>query len=443
VAVNAAACWAKVAWQCQGAQTLSSAVAAARQTLAFMLPGIEGGQLSYACAGTLKSTWSDTATVRVVTSDDPNDKEGLRGVGAGRVVAGSEPLTYVVRFENAPTAPVAAQRVVVSDALDTLRVAPASVSLGRITWGDVQLTPPAGLTQYATRVDLRPGRDLIVDVRAALDSTGSLTWRFESLDPLTGQPTKNDTLGFLPPNMRPPEGDGSVAFSVSPRPGLATGAVIANQASVTFDANAAVLTPVWTNTLDTGLPASHVMPLAAVQDSGRFTVRWTPESADVWDYTVLVSENGGAYRVWRQNTKATADTFTARAGSGYGFYCVARDSTGNVETDAGSADATTQVAAQALAADPAKGSELALAGALSNPATQGLRIEFTLPSRAPATLELIDAAGRRVWRREVGSMGPGKHVMDLGRPLRVRPGLYFIRLAQGGTARVARAVVMQ
>ena len=68
---------------------------------------------------------------------------------------------------------------------------------------------------------------------------------------------------------------------------------------------------------------------------------------------------------------------------------------------------------------------------------------FTLPSQEPATLELIDVAGRRVMRREVGSLGPGRHSLDMGASTRLRPGLYFLRLAQRGRVLNARVAVIR
>jgi len=86
---------------------------------------------------------------------------------------------------------------------------------------------------------------------------------------------------------------------------------------------------------------------------------------------------------------------------------------------------------------------LALEGAWPNPARGAIRAYFTLPSAAPATLELIDVAGRRVLRRAVGELGPGRHSLDLGAAARLRPGLYFLRLVQAGRVLHARVAVLR
>ena len=74
---------------------------------------------------------------------------------------------------------------------------------------------------------------------------------------------------------------------------------------------------------------------------------------------------------------------------------------------------------------------------------RALSVQFTLASSAAASLELLDAVGRRIAVREVGSFGAGRHVADLGGGQRLVPGLYFVRLTQGSNARVTRAVVLK
>lgn len=85
---------------------------------------------------------------------------------------------------------------------------------------------------------------------------------------------------------------------------------------------------------------------------------------------------------------------------------------------------------------------LALAGAQPNPSRDGrLRVRLALPAAGEARLEAFDLAGRRVAAREVGALGAGQHVVDLGAPARLAPGVYLLRLVRGGVSRTARAVV--
>jgi hypothetical protein len=72
-----------------------------------------------------------------------------------------------------------------------------------------------------------------------------------------------------------------------------------------------------------------------------------------------------------------------------------------------------------------------------------LTIRFTLPSGAAASLELHDVAGRRIAEHEVGSLGAGRHALDLGQGQNLAPGLYLVRLTQGPNTRTTRVAVLK
>ena len=69
-------------------------------------------------------------------------------------------------------------------------------------------------------------------------------------------------------------------------------------------------------------------------------------------------------------------------------------------------------------------------------------VHFALPTGEPATLELLDVAGRRVTERTVGTLGAGRHSVELGEGRRLQPGLYFVRLTQGANQRIVRTTVL-
>ena len=79
-----------------------------------------------------------------------------------------------------------------------------------------------------------------------------------------------------------------------------------------------------------------------------------------------------------------------------------------------------------------------------NPSRGGtLTIRFALPGAEPAALELLDIAGRRIATREVGSLGAGRHTLEIGEGRRLAPGLYLVRLRQGTKTRVTRVAVLR
>ncbi len=86
---------------------------------------------------------------------------------------------------------------------------------------------------------------------------------------------------------------------------------------------------------------------------------------------------------------------------------------------------------------------LALEGARPNPSPgRALTAAFTLADGAPARLEALDLAGRRVATSEVGSLGAGQHLVTMARPGALPPGLYWLRLTQAGHELQRHAVVL-
>ncbi|MEP7341654.1 MAG: SBBP repeat-containing protein [Acidobacteriota bacterium] len=289
-----------------------------------------------------KTAW----LIRLVASFDPNEKIGPAGIGSARYLSGDDPLSYWIHFENVKEASAPAQEVFVTDQLDPKVFDLRTFKFGAITFGDHQVKPTIDEDEYITTVDLRPARSLLVNVSAKLNpSTGLVTWRLTSLDPETGEPPQDPAFGFLPPNQNPPEGDGSVSFTVKLKKELTSGADIRNSARITFDQNAPLETPAWLNKLDETAPASSVAALAPLQAVPTFKVQWsgTDANSGIRDYTIYVSTNGGSYSTWLKETTATSGDFSGQAGKSYRFYSVARDQVGNVETRPSSPDATTTV----------------------------------------------------------------------------------------------------
>ena len=83
----------------------------------------------------------------------------------------------------------------------------------------------------------------------------------------------------------------------------------------------------------------------------------------------------------------------------------------------------------------------ALAGAQPNPVVGELVVAFSLDEDTPAHIEVYDLAGRQVLSREVASLGPGTHRVNLGHSKALSPGVYHIALSQLGRRAVARAVI--
>jgi hypothetical protein len=327
---------------------------------------------------------------------DPNGKFGS-AMGTG-YVSDLEPLRYTIMFENDPvlaTAP--AQEVVITDALDTALVDLDTFSLGPIVFGDRQVFPPAGAQDYFTEVDLRPGQNLLVRVRALLErATGVVTWRFTSLDPDTLDFPEDPFAGFLPPNVSPPAGDGSVAFSVKAKPLLPSGTQVCNDADIVFDTNPPIVTPPWCNGIDRDPPQSAVAALPATSTTTQIPLVWSGSDvgSHIVEYQVFASTDGGPYELVVPATLDTQATFTGVPGRSYAFYSVARDDAGNVEAAPVAPDATIRIEPPGPARDLAvvvlRGPRRATFRAGSTSTLQ--RFTVVLQNRGRATEVIPDAA---------------------------------------------------
>jgi Domain of unknown function DUF11 len=239
-------------------------------------------------------------------SVDPNDLIGPAGTGIQRWIRGDQPVQYATLFENLPTATKPATDVILTDNLSSETLDLTTLSVGLISFGNSVYTPvnaPLMAAPFTANIDLRPNRDLIVRINAALNpATGQVTIKFLSIDPATGLPPIDPLVGFLPPGI-----DGSVLFTIMPKPDLATGTVIQNQATVVFDANPPINTPTWSNTIDNTKPVSSVSALQASQISSTFAVQWAGSDSDsgIKDFSIYVSDSGGSFTPWLTNTTAT------------------------------------------------------------------------------------------------------------------------------------------
>lgn len=77
-----------------------------------------------------------------------------------------------------------------------------------------------------------------------------------------------------------------------------------------------------------------------------------------------------------------------------------------------------------------------------NPGRGALRVSFVLPREGAAEIEMFDLLGRRIGIRELPAAGAGEHVVTLSSGP-AAPGIYLVRLTQGGVTASARAVVTQ
>ena len=295
----------------------------------------------------------DVSVATSRASLDPNDKIGT-GIGSGHFITGKSTISYGIRFENKNIATLPAQIVHIVDTLDITKLDLSTFRLDFFQFGKqiISFNPARNLNPYL--IDLRPANNIVLKLITSLNlSNGVFDAKFISLDPITMLPTSNPILGFLPPNVNAPEGEGSIYFSVMPHSVLPNQMVIQNNAYIYFDANAAIVTPTWKNIIDKLPPSSKANTLPALTKDTTFTVSWTGSDGEsgVNKYDLFYSTDGGAYKSYQTNIKGTSTSFTGKINSTYNFYSVATDSVGNREIKNSVAEATISIISDPAAAD--------------------------------------------------------------------------------------------
>ena len=87
--------------------------------------------------------------------------------------------------------------------------------------------------------------------------------------------------------------------------------------------------------------------------------------------------------------------------------------------------------------------ELAIERVGPNPASSPLHVEFTLPTDAPASLEIVDVAGRRWLHDELGALAPGRHQATVSLAGLPAAGVFWLHLTQAGHGVVSKVIVVR
>ncbi|MBI4605074.1 MAG: FG-GAP repeat protein, partial [Planctomycetes bacterium] len=262
---------------------------------------------------------------QVISSFDPNEKSGSGTQGGDAEIDPAEAIEYRIYFENLSNEGGAAARVVeIVDLLapeldwtavelgdvvvetrpDEIFVAlgagegsDASGGLQEVTGGSSLPSDPSGFTfqsdlpvaraVWSGTVQFQSGDprtvSLELDILARVEPAGeafldggelgAITWTLSAtLDHEPGVPPDVDA-GFLPYGCAETEGDascgGHVSFTVRPRPDVAAGTVVTNDAEITFDRLEAVITdPAATVTIGPRPPDAPSSPSPPSAEAG-------------------------------------------------------------------------------------------------------------------------------------------------------------------------------
>ena len=266
-------------------------------------------------------------------SYDPNEMHGYLSE-AGSVYVGKhvKKVNYSIEFENDPKlASAAAHRIVVCDTLDSKVFDLSSFKATRVQIGEkvLELDGEQNLTKT---VDMRPEINAIAQVDLKYDADkGVAQWTVTSLDPMSMEETLDVTQGVLPVNSNG-NGIGFLNFDIGLKKAMGDGEPFDNRAAIIFDQNEAILTPVWTNVVDSIAPMSEIVSVSA-KDS-LITLRFDgyDNRSGLWKYVLYVQDvEGGRWKKLEDVITTSEYVYHGNMGFDYGFCVLAVDSAGNVE----------------------------------------------------------------------------------------------------------------
>jgi len=287
------------------------------------------------CTGSAECTITFTPSI---CAKDPNEIRGPEGFGNARYVASSLRMPYTIMFENDPEfASAPAQKVVVTHSFDS-HVNRSSLKLGDFGFNNMFFSVPPNTSSYSTRIDLRDSLGFFVDVTAGINvGNNTAFWILQTIDPATGLPPFDPTIGFLPINDSTNKGEGFVSYTVIPKLTTQSGDTIKASASIVFDINAPIMTNTWVNVADAANPVSNVNPLNASYPSPTImlNISATDEvlGSGIANVELWTSENEGPYSLYGSFPPDTIIEFTGQPCSSYRFFSIATDNTGNTEDD--------------------------------------------------------------------------------------------------------------
>lgn len=163
---------------------------------------------------------------------------------------------------------------------------------------------------------------------------------------------------------------------------------------------------------DSTPPVSAVAALPA-ESYVQIPLTWSgTDAGGLASYDVYVSQNGGAFTLWKEAATTTGALYVGEVGSTYAFYTRARDFSGNLETAPSTPDAVTTVTQINLppVLDPvpnqtlAEGLTLSLALHATDP-NPGSVLTFRVGRDVPAGVVLSAETGQLSWSTTTGFGG--------------------------------------
>jgi len=268
------------------------------------------------------------------TSRDPNIKYGPGDNDNSKFINHIKEVNYKIAFENVDTATAPAAYIEIRDTIDKTVFDISTLNLGVFSWGDSLISAEPNEQNVSILKNIKPTHPNFLRIDATTDTAaGIVLWKFWTVDTVTLQLTTSPTEGFLPPNIDGISGSGYVTYSIAPKATVTNGTILKNKAAIVFDDNDPIITNEWEYRIDTLQPISAVNDLQPITTTQNFTVTWagTDAHAGVDRFSVYVSVNDSAYKVWQSLTELTSAIYPGKFGNTYKFFSVAVDKADNFE----------------------------------------------------------------------------------------------------------------
>ncbi|MFH1097333.1 MAG: T9SS type A sorting domain-containing protein [Candidatus Desantisbacteria bacterium] len=263
----------------------------------------------------------------VVGSYDPNLKTASP---QDFVPATATTISYTIMFENMATATANATKIEVSDKLSA-NLDWKTVEIEDVCIGGTVST--VGEFNKQLRAKLKAKIDPLVSsqyTREEADEiiamSGLQVWYHPSEGTITWNLDFGDYEFGLPPNNPMDAGIGWFSFKVDTIGTLASGTSITNKATIKFDYNEPMDTPVVKHIVDGVAPSAQII-LDPYQVGSTFTVSWagSDPGGEIGEYMVGTDTSTS----WGTFTETSA-VYVGIVGHTYTFYCKAKDKAGNI-----------------------------------------------------------------------------------------------------------------
>ena len=275
------------------------------------------------------------ADIVQMTSCDPNDITGYQSPSGDRHVGiGVTTLPYTIEFENDPQLATAPAHVIrITDRLDPDVFDLGTFAMREVKIGDKSLRLDGG-ADFVRTIDMRPDINAIAEVGMTLDkASGNAEWTIRTLDPMTLEPATEMIQGVLPVNDGG-NGCGEIQFDIDLRQGLDNGLKFGNKATIVFDKNDPIETPLWENVTDYTLPEARITGMTKNGGIYEFTMETSDTGAGVWTYELYYRASGSNdWKLLRGGIPADTGWYESARDLDGSFCMLMTDGAGNRQTN--------------------------------------------------------------------------------------------------------------